>query len=123
MYIEERNGHVIRKMLGYINLTCREAVPALNEYYDVMTPYLLHFVAVRRMIGKEKDGSKYKRVYEKVPLTPYQRILLHPEVTEEVKQKLRQEHALLNPKILKEKMAKKLKEVYDIQRLYGNKRI
>jgi hypothetical protein len=122
MYVEERNGHVIRKMVGYINLTCRESVYVLNEYYDVMTPYLMHFVAVRRMIGKEKDNSKYRRVYEKVPLTPYQRILAHPSVSEEVKEKLRQEHATLNPKILKEKMAKKLKKVYDIQRQYGNKR-
>lgn len=122
MYVEERNGHVIRKMVGYINLTSREAVDALNEYYDVMTPYLMHFVTVRRMIGKEKDHSKYRRVYERVPITPYQRILAHPLVSEEVKKKLRQEHAELNPKILKEKMAKKLKKVYDIQRLYGNKR-
>ena len=105
MYVEERNGHVIRKMVGYINLTCRETVGALNDYYDVMTPYLMHFVTVRRMIGKEKDNSKYKRIYEKIPKTPYQRILEHTAITEEVKEKLRQEHAKLNPLILKKEIS------------------
>jgi hypothetical protein len=120
MYVEERNGHVVRKMIGYINLDCREAVDVLNEYYDVMTSYLMHFVCVRRMIGKEKDGSKYKRIYEKVPKTPYQRILEHKKVSEEVKEKIRREHILLNPFLLKQEMAKRLKKVYDIQRRFGN---
>ena len=122
MYVEERNGHVIRKMVGYMNLDCREVVEPLNEYYAVMIPYLMHFVAVRRMIGKEKDRSKYKRVYEKIPKTPYQRILEHTAITEDVKEKLRQEHAKLNPLILKREMEKRLKKVYDIQRQFGNKR-
>jgi hypothetical protein len=122
MYVEERNGHVIRKMVGYINLDCEEVVEALNDYYDVMTPYLMHFVCVRRMIGKDKSGSKYIRVYEKIPKTPYQRILENEHVKEKVKEKLKQEHFKLNPMILKQEMAKKLKKVYDIQRRFGNKR-
>ncbi|MEK6947571.1 MAG: hypothetical protein AABX32_08250, partial [Nanoarchaeota archaeon] len=122
MYVEERNGHVIRKMIGYANLDCREVVQYLNLYYDVMIPYLMHFVAVRRMLGKEKILSKYKRIYEKIPKTPYQRILEHKSISEEVKEKLRQEHSKLNPLILKKEMEKRLKKVYDIQRQFGNKR-
>jgi hypothetical protein len=121
MYVEERNGHVIRKMIGYVNLDCREVVEPLNEYYDVMTTYLMHFVAVRRMLGKEKVFSKYRRIYEKIPKTPYQRILEHKNVAEDVKQKLLQEHFKLNPLILKKEMEKRLKKVYDIQRRYGNR--
>ena len=122
MYVEERNGHVIRKMVGYVNLDCQEVVEPLNAYYDTMTVYLMHFIAVRRMLGKEKVFSKYKRIYEKIPKTPYQRILEHKEVSEEVKEKLRQEHSKLNPLVLKNEMEKRLKKVYDIQRQFGNKR-
>ena len=122
MYVEERNGHVIRKMIGYVNLDCRETVEPLNEYYDVMTIYLMHFVAIRRMLGKEKVFSKYRRIYEKIPKTPYQRILEHKDVAEDVKKKLRDEHFKLNPLILKKEMEKRLKKVYDIQRQFGNKR-
>ena len=122
MYVEERNGHVIRKTVGYITLDCPEAVGALNALYDVLTPYLLHFVAVRRMIQKERLNSKYKRTYEKTPKTPYQRILEHPQVLLKTKQRLTLEHAKLNPLILKRQIDLKLKNLYDTQTRYGNRR-
>lgn len=119
MYVEERNGHVIRKTVGYQRLDCVEAVAALNALYDVLTPYLIHFVAVRRTLEKEKVQSKYRRIYEKQPKTPYQRILLHPAVAEEVKEKLRKEHASLNPLTMKREIEKRLQAVYDMQKRYG----
>lgn len=119
MYVEERNGHVIRKTVGYIRLDCPEAVDALNLLYDVLTPYLIHFIAVRRTLKKEKIQSKYRRTYEKKPKTPYQRILEHSAVEESIKEKLRKEHALLNPLTMKCEVEKRLKAVYDIQKRYG----
>jgi hypothetical protein len=122
MYIEERNGHVIRKTVGYLRLDCIEAVTALNELYDILTPYLLHFVAVRRTKEKERVGSKYIRRYEKKAKTPYQRILDHIGVRTEVKEKLRQEHERLNPVLLKREIEYRLANVYDTQRRYGKPR-
>src|SRR3990167_4444432 len=120
MYVEERNGHVVRKHVGYITLDCPQAVTALNKLYDALTPSLLHFVAVRRMTGKQKVLSKYQRQYEKKAKTPYTRILEHPEVAEEIKEKLRQRHAHLNPLILKQEIEQRIQKVYATQRRYGN---
>lgn len=122
MYVEERNGHVIRKTVGYIRLDCPETVDALNLLYDVLTPYLMHFVAVRRTLEKEKVQSKYRRTYEKIAKTPYQRILEHPAVEKLIKERLRQEHARLNPLILKREIDKRLHAVYDMQKQYGKSR-
>lgn len=119
MYVEERNGHVIRKTVGYQRLDCSEAVDALNALYDVLVPYLMHFVAVRRTLEKEKIKSKYRRMYEKKPKTPYQRIIERPAIEESIKEKLRREHALLNPLLLKREIEKRLKAVYDVQKRYG----
>lgn len=119
MYVEERNGHVIRRHVGYLRLDCEEAVDALNAFYDVMTPYLLHFVAVRRTREKAKVGSTYVRSYEKVAKTPYRRILEHPAASEPVKAKLRKEHETLNPLVLQREMEKRIRVVYDIQKRYG----
>jgi hypothetical protein len=119
MYVEERNGHAIRKHIGYITLDCPEAVDALNQVYDVLVPYLMHFVAVRRMVEKEKLSSRYRRRYEKIAKTPYQRILEHAEVSFGVKEKLRLEHAKLNPLILKREIDKRLRNLYDIQKRFG----
>jgi hypothetical protein len=122
MYVEERNGHVVRKMVGYITLDCLEVIKPLNDYYDVLMPYLCHFVAVKRMLGKERVGSKYRRIYEKITKTPYQRILGHTEVSGADKEKLRTEHNKLNPLVLKREMEKRLKKVYDIQQRFGQSR-
>jgi hypothetical protein len=119
MYVEERNGHVIRKIVGYIRLDCRESVDALNALYDVLAPYLMHFVAVRRTKEKEKIRSHYRRTYEKVPKTPYQRILEHPAVDEAVKERLRTEHGTLNPLVLKREIDKRRTAVYATQKHHG----
>lgn len=120
MYVEERNGHVVRKFVGYMRLTCPQAAAALNELYDVLTPYLLHFVAVRRMTGKLKIKSQYVRQYEKKAKTPYQRILDHPAVEAAVKAKLRAAHATLNPLVLKQEIDRQIRRVYDTQQRYGS---
>jgi len=119
MYVEERNGHVIRKMVGYITLDCIEVVEPLNDYYDILTQYLMHFVAVKRMLGKERVGSTYRRVYEKIAKTPFQRTLEHPSVSETNKEKISTEHTKLNPLVLKKEMEKRLKKVYYIQQRFG----
>lgn len=119
MYVEERNGHTIRRHIGYIRLDCPEAVDALNAVYDVLTPYLMHFIAVRRTTGKEKIGSHYQRTYERTPMTPYQRILAHPGVAEETKQRLADEHVRLNPRILKDEIDRRIDELYAVQKRYG----
>lgn len=96
MYVEERNGHIVRKFVGYARYDCREAVDALNVLYEVLTPYLNHFVASKRCVSKEKVGAKYVRKYEKAQ-TPYRRVLLSPYVSNEIKESLGMEHAKLNP--------------------------
>ena len=110
---------MIRKTIGYQRLDCIETVQALNRLYGVLTPYLIHFVAVRRTLEKEKVQSKYRRAYEKIPKTPYQRILLHSAVTKEVKEKLYKEHASLNPLTMKREIEKRLQVLYDMQKRYG----
>ena len=104
MYVEERNGHVVRKYLGYIRLDQKELVSIVNELYDVLAFYLNHFQVVRRTLTKERVGAKYRRTYEKTPKTPYLRMIEHKDVLDEVKEKLRVEHAKLNPLLLKKQI-------------------
>ncbi|MBT9139149.1 MAG: hypothetical protein DDT31_01730 [Syntrophomonadaceae bacterium] len=115
MYIEERNGHVVRKYLGYVRFDNQLAVPLINELYDVLALYLNHFQVVRRTITKTRVGAKYVRVYEKQPLTPYARMLAHPSVSEADKTTLRDIHAILNPLVMKKKIDKLVSEIYKIQ--------
>lgn len=121
-FVEERNGHVVRTYIGYERFDAQEVVAALNEIYDILTPYLNHFIASRRIVSKERIGSRWKVTREKVAKTSYQRVLLRADVSEEVKRTLRAEHTTLNPAAMKREIDRLTKRVHDVQRRYGHPR-
>jgi hypothetical protein len=57
------------------------------------------------LIAKEKQADgRYKKVYEKAPKTPYQRLIESPLVSEESKQELSRRKGLYNPLRLNESL-------------------
>lgn len=118
-FVEERNGHVVRRWVGYTRLDTPEVVDTLNAVYDVLTPYLNHFVASKRTVSKERIGSQWKITREQSAKTPYQRVLLREDVSESVKQLLREEHERLSPLVLKGEIDQRLKKVFAIQKQHG----
>jgi hypothetical protein len=118
-FVEERNGHIVRRWVGYSRLDAGEVVGALNAVYDVLTPYLNHFVSSRRTVSKERIGARWKISREKISKTPYQRILERNDVDEDVKTKLKQAHEKLNPLIMKDEIDQKLKTAFSLQKHHG----
>lgn len=121
-FVEERNGHVVRVYVGYARFDARETVDALNALYDVLTPYLNHFSTSRRVISKERVGARWKVTREKVARTPYQRVLARDDVSDEIKKRLRAEHATLNPKTMRATIDRLIDQVHAIQRRHDPKR-
>ena len=76
-------------------------------------------MASRRLIEKYEVDGKWKKKYEKVAKTPYQRVLESEHISDEVKEKLRQEHAKLNPLVMKTEIDRLKKVLYATQRKYG----
>lgn len=115
-YVEQKNGHVVRRFVGYTRIDVEEAVPVLNEMYEKLSIYLNHFVASRKTLKKVRVGSKYIRKYEKAK-TPYQRILECSDISEDIKDNLREVHKKLNPLILKKEIDKLIDKVFKIQKM------
>lgn len=116
MCVEERNGHVIRKYLGYIRFDHYDLVDDLNEFYATLNLYLNHFIAVRRTTEKKRVGAKYVRRYERTPQTPYRRVLAHSAVSKETKERLTAIHETLNPLILKRQLDTMILKIFKLQR-------
>jgi len=117
MYVEERNGHVVRKYLGWQRLDAgQEIVNRMNDYYRALDLYLNHFQAVRRTLSKERNGSKYQRTFEKTAKTPYQRLMEHDTISLETKECVGNEHRTLNPLLLKEELDMLKKKIYQLQK-------
>lgn len=105
MYVEERNGHVVRKFLKWHRFDAGpEIVGLMNDYYFVLDLYLNHFTAVRRTLSKKRIGAKYHRTFEKNGATPYARLMAHPAIAQDIKDRIKKEHESLNPLLLKEQL-------------------
>ena len=121
MCVEERNGHVIRRYLGWDRLDADETLPLVNELCDAVNFYVNHWKAVKRMVSKERIGAKYKRTYEQRARTPYERVLAREDISDEVKKKLRKEHETLNPLKLLKKIATLKEKIYEMTKATRNR--
>ena len=104
MCIEERNNSIARKHLGYVRMDDSSLVSISQDVLRIACLLNNHFRPVRRMISKERIGAKWKRKFEKVAKTPYERVLEHKKIAKRDKEKLRTEHAKLNPLELKREL-------------------
>lgn len=114
-FVEERNGHVVRKHIGYRRLDVFETVAALNDFYEILNLYQNHFIPSRRCVRKERIGSRYIRKYEGAA-TPYARTMADASLSQETKEFLQKKHSLLNPLKLKRELDILRKQVFEIQK-------
>lgn len=122
MYVEERNGHAVRKFIGYTRFDCPDVVAIINKLYIVLELYLNHFIPVRRTLKKERIGAKYHRTYEKIAKTPYQRLMESKKVNNVIKAKQKVIHERLNLFELKQEIDRLTNLIYDTQRNYSNQK-
>lgn len=102
-YVEQKNWSVVRRLVGYARFDSQRQVNQLNALYAVARLYVNHFMPVQKLVRKERDGCKTRKVYDGY-ITPYQRALNSPWVSAKGKRKLRALHATLNLVQLKRKM-------------------
>jgi len=101
-FVEQKNGDVVRKTVGYGRFEGQNAFIALDEVYRFLNPLLNYWYPTIRLIAKEKlPSGRYKKIYEKDPKTPCQRLLESSCISEKCKAELRRRAALLNPVALK----------------------
>ena len=104
-FVEQKNWSVIRRAVGYARYDTDEELSILNELYRHLRLYTNFFQPVRKLIKKERIGSKVIKRYDEAK-TPYRRVLESPNIKEEIKVKLRKEYAMLNPAELKRNITK-----------------
>jgi hypothetical protein len=104
-FVEQKNGDVVRKTVGYARFEGEAAFNALADVYRFLNPLLNYWYPTMRLTAKEKlPSGRYKKIYEKDPKTPYQRLLESAHISEESKVELRRRAALHNPIALKRQM-------------------
>jgi hypothetical protein len=112
-HYEQKNWTHVRQLFGHDRFGHPELVPWMNDLYaQEWSQFTNHFKPTFKLLKREKQDGKTRRIYEKQPQTPYQRLLESPDIPEETKAKLRAEHAGLDPFALKKSIEDKLRKFF-----------
>jgi hypothetical protein len=112
-HCEQKNWTHVRQLFGHDRFGHPELVPLMNDLYArEWSQFTNHFKPIFKLLKREKKNGRTKRIYEKTPQTPYQRLLESAAIPEATKTKLRDEHAGLDPFALKKSIEAKLKKFF-----------
>lgn len=95
-WVEQKNGAVIRRMVGYERLSGVVACQALSHLYQAVRLYVNYYQPSFKLRNKTRDGSRIKRTYEP-PATPCDRLLKHPAIDDQIKDRLKLQRQKLDP--------------------------
>ena len=95
----KNNGSIVRRLIGYDRFEGLDAYNALSELYATLRLYINFFQPSLKLKSKIRDGAKVTKKYDKAK-TPYQRLLISINISEEIKIKLRTQYEQLDPILL-----------------------
>jgi hypothetical protein len=109
-HVEEKNGSIVRRMIGYDRYEGARAYTALDAVYEKLRLYVNFFQPSMKLVSKERIGAKVRKKYDKAQ-TPYQRALASASVDERSKDALRKQMLQLDPVLLFQQV-ERLQEVF-----------
>lgn len=95
-WIEQKNGAVVRRLVGYGRLEGRPGAAALARLHEVARLHVNFFQPSFKLKAKSRDGAKVTKTYHR-PATPCERLLASDQVSPESKEQLRRTLAALDP--------------------------
>jgi hypothetical protein len=78
-WIEQKNGAVVRRMVGYGRLEGMESAAVLNRLFASARLFVNFFQPSFKLLSKTRDGAKVTKKYH-LPATPCERLLAREDV-------------------------------------------
>jgi hypothetical protein len=103
-HVEQKNGSIVRRTVGYDRYEGRAAWKKLEEVHQWSRLLVNFFQPTMKLIDKQRDGAKVKKTYDE-PKTPDQRVLACQSILDEDKQALTNSYNTLNPAEISRKLA------------------
>ena len=95
-WVEQKNGAVVRKLVGYERFSGLDATRILSKLYAASRLYTNYFQPSFKLKSKTRDGAHIAKTYH-APATPYARLMESPHVSDAIKTRLKREFASLDP--------------------------
>ena len=101
-FVEEKNGSVVRRLIGYDRYEGLGAWRALIQLYEILRLYVNFFQPSMKLIEKQRDGARVKKRYDRAQ-TPYQRVIASAYLTKRKRERIESLYWKLDPvSLLKE---------------------
>jgi hypothetical protein len=101
-HVEQKNGNVVRRFVGYERYASKASFECLGRVYDLVRLYVNFFQPTMKLVSKTRHGAKVYKIYDTAQ-TPYQRLAQAGVLTEAKKAELAVTYHGLNPvKLLKQ---------------------
>ena len=95
-WIEQKNGALVRRFVGYERYSGPIAGQALAHLYAAVRLYVNYFQPSLELMSKTRDGARVTKRY-RAPATPCERLLAHEAVGVGVKNALREQRGRIDP--------------------------
>ena len=114
---EQKNYDAVRKAAGYFRFDTPAEWEALAEAYRYLCPLNTYWYPSFKLADKVKQADgRYRKVYEKAPAAPYQRLRESPLVSGESKAELKRRKDGQNPVELNTKLNEAVERLLKLNR-------
>lgn len=110
-HVEEKNGSIVRRLIGYDRFEGTDAWQALTELYASVRLYVNFFQPSLKLLSKSRDGSKVTKKYDSAK-TPCRRLLENSNISSGVKKTLKRQSKDLDPVILLQEIQNKQQSLF-----------
>src|SRR6202022_1642326 len=96
-HVEQKNGAVVRQLIGYDRFASKAAYAQLARVYRLARLHVNFFQPVQKLVSKRREGARLHRVFDRAQ-TPYHRLcasgVLPPRVREDLEALYQRLHPL-----------------------------
>ncbi len=117
--MEQKNGNVVRRLVGYDRYISKVAYQCLERVYDNVRLYMNFFQPTMKLMSKTRHGAKVHKIYEKAQ-TPYQRLLQSGILSLERQTEMASIYNSLNPVILLKQINGNLEQLWRMAERQGS---
>lgn len=126
-HVEQKNGAIVRHLVGYDRFTSKAAYVHLARVYALARLHVNFFQPVEKLVSKTRVGARTRRYYDRAQ-TPYQRLCALQVLSPATRAELDALYHRLNPLQLRRELETALDQLWtlaapDPQRGQGNTQI
>jgi len=113
-YVEQKNGAIVRRVVGRDRYSSRAAYERLNYLYTLLRMYTNFFQPVMKLVAKTRQGSRVHRVYDPAK-TPFQRVMNSGIAIESKRAEMSATYDRLNPVSLLKQINATVEQLWDLR--------